>query len=159
MLPDYILKRYENAPLISTSALPSYRSLAQDITRLYDVITGNPTPARATIFVVSFVDRQPYDSARDMFEDMHSGRLKISTQYNEHPFFTKEDNLKARAVHDAYHYWSNSDFSLEGEYKAFELQAGEVAEESVPALYSEVVLQAAYTIRYGKFPVQKVFTL
>src|SRR5574343_605156 len=141
------LEQYRRAPVVDPLAIPSYKSLIRDVKGLSPSIDA----------AIYCVDIDPYVTAAHMFEDIRTRRLCVSTLHNEHPLFTPEENLKSRAVHDWYHYKALADFSLEGEYETYLWQCEACAPESRPALYTEVVLQAAHKVLYGEFMQQKVF--
>ena len=144
------LQEYRKVPVVDERALPSFRLLASQIDGQYlDVLR--------TGLKVFFVNYDPYKGLEDMTKDIKRGLLKISQLHNVHPLFTEEQNLHFRAIHDYTHYKAQSDFSLEGEYKTFLEQSRHCLASSVPALYTEVVLQAAHMKYFGAFPIQKLF--
>jgi hypothetical protein len=96
-----------------------------------------------------------YDQLRVFWESFK--RIPVSPDGTDCPYFDRRTNLRFRAVHDYHHFISEFDFSLMGEIKAFKHISSMV--ESVVAkqiLFSEIVLQAAYTHQYGEFPAQKI---
>lgn len=147
-----ILEQYRNAPKISTHALPSYHALRGTIDRDYMHVLSQG-------IIVLFVDCQPYRDETEMFKDLDRHVLKVSTQFNNHPFFTPEENLRFRVIHDYHHYKSQNGFDLMGEYRTYLEHALTLPLEAIPALFSEVVIQAAYFTEYGEFPEQKVWTM
>lgn len=145
------LREYRKAPVIDEMALPSFRLLASQIDGQYlDVLR--------TGLKVFFVNYDPYKGLEDMTKDIKRGLLKISQLHNVHPLFTKEQNLRFRTIHDYAHYSIQADFSLEGEYRTFLEQSRHCLASSVPALYTEVVLQASHMVYFGEFTIQKLFT-
>lgn len=85
-----------------------------------------------------------------------SGILYISTAYNVHPFLSKEDNAKFRAVHDWHHIKAGVDDTLAGEFATFK-HAIRTAPKCIHwMLFSEVVLQAAAAVYFGEFQAQKL---
>lgn len=137
---------YEAAPEYDESVLPSYRALIDHaVNKLYPKIIGSGIR-------VEFVDYDPYENRDQMAEDVNNNKiLKISKLFNEHPIFSKEENLKFRAVHDYYtHIVCNQDFGLRGELKAYNTHARLAPPIARPALFTEVVGQACYAIDRGK---------
>lgn len=145
------LEDYKRAKVTSWEAFPSFKSLALEIEEQYLKVLR-------TGLVVYFVNYDPYKDLDEMTKDIKTKNLlKISQLHNTHPLFTLEQNLRFRAIHDYVHYTNQSDFSLEGEYKTFLAQCRTCRPESIPALYTEIVLQAAHMEYFGTFPVQKLF--
>lgn len=144
---------YARAPMFDKAALPSYRALAASIEKIFKQILSKVE--------VRFVPGQPYVDDREMAEKVKAtGILYISTDYNSHPFFNPEQNLKFRAVHDWFsHIVTGAEFSQRGELKAYNAQAKVTSREALPALFTEVIGQAAYATTYGDFPPQKVAIL
>lgn len=137
---------YEAAPEYDKSVLPSYRALIEHaVNKLYPQILGKGID-------IQFVEDDPYENRNQMAEDVYkNGVLKISKLFNNHPVFTKEENLKFRAVHDYYtHIVCNQDFGLRGELKAYNTHARLAPPLALPALFTEVVGQACYAIVNGK---------
>ena len=141
---------YETAPEYDETMISSYKSLINHaVNKLYPQIIGKGID-------IQFVDYDPYSSRNDMAEDVEKNKLlRISSLFNEHPgidkkIFTKEDNLKFRAVHDWYtHIICNQDFGLKGELKAYNTHATLAPPDALPALFTEVVGQACYAIDRG----------
>ena len=112
---------------------------------------------------VEYVDGQPYKSAEEMVADVKStGTLKISKDFNEHPVFSPDQNLKFRAVHDYYgHIQPGHDFSMAGEQGTFDSSKHMIqGEDAQNAMRVEVLGQASSMLASGgKFPKQKIFDL
>ena len=144
---------YEAAPLFDEAAIPSYEALAKSLEKTYKQILSKVR--------VEFVEGQPYADEKEMSDAVKkSGVLYISTDFNVHPFFTPEQNLKFRAVHDWYtHIATGSEFSQRGEIKSYNAQAKVTPRAALPALFTEVVGQAMYATFHGNFPEQKVAIL
>lgn len=89
-----------------------------------------------------------------------TGILKISIDYSEHPIFSVIDNIVFRTVHDYIaHILGNHDFGAGGEIACYNLHAKMAPNSAVPALFTEVVGQAATAIVTGDFPKQKIAIL
>lgn len=144
---------YAAAPMHQRAAEPAYRALAASIERIFKQILSRVS--------VQFVEGQPYADDKQMAQQVKkTGILYISKDFNEHPFFSPEQNLKFRAVHDWFsHLATGAEFSQRGELKAYNAQAKVTPKEALPALFTEVVGQACYATTYGDFPPQKVAIL
>ena len=141
-----VANAYEAAPEYDESVLPSYRALIEHaVNKLYPQILGKGID-------IQFVEDDPYTDRNQMAADVENNKvLKISKLFNNHPVFTKEENLKFRAVHDYYtHIVCNQDFGLRGELKAYNTHARLAPPAALPALFTEVVGQACYAIVNGK---------
>lgn len=112
---------------------------------------------------VEYVDGQPYGSLEEMAADFKkTGVLRISKDFNEHPIFTPDQNLKFRAVHDLdQHIEPGHEFDMKGEQGAFNSGKGSIqGEDAQNALRVEVLGQASSMLASGgKFPKQKIFDL
>jgi hypothetical protein len=144
---------YINAPDFDDSVVPSYRALMESTKKLYKRLQSKVK--------VEFVDYDPYSSRNEMADDVkNTGILKISKLFNEHPLYSKEENLILRAVHDYYtHIIANQDFGLRGELKAYNTHARLAPPAALPALFTEVVGQVCYAIVNGDFTKQKICKL
>lgn len=106
---------------------------------------------------VIFCDGQPYETVEEMSEDFFRNQtLKVSTDHNDSPIFTKCGNLYNRALHDYLHCILGAPFTYEGEKRVYEATIKMLPPRFHKILYSEFVLQTAYTVNHGNFPVQKV---
>jgi len=148
-----VAQAYINAPDFDQSVVPSYKALMDSTKKLYKQMLSK--------LKVEFVDYDPYESRDQMNKDLNeTGVLKISKLFNEHPLYTKEENLILRAVHDYYtHIISNQDFGLRGELKAYNTHAKLAPPAALPALFSEIVGQVCYAIVHGDFTKQKICKL
>jgi hypothetical protein len=141
---------YEAAPLLDPDAIPAWEALAKHTEKMFDQMLSKVE--------VEFVDYDPYSSADEMRQDVDAtGVLKVSTLHSEHPFFTLEQNVKFRAVHDwMIHLATEKDFSRRGELGSYNAHARLLPPKAWPALFTEVVGQVCYQTVTGDFPVQKV---
>ena len=106
---------------------------------------------------VCFVNGQPYNDLKEMQDDFfNKGRLLVSLDHNESPIFDKVSNLKNRAFHDYLHCILDAPFTYEGEKRVYKATCNFIPVKFHKILYSEFVLQTAYTVNHGNFPVQKV---
>lgn len=111
----------------------------------------------ATSSIVAFVDGQPYENLEQMQDEFfRDGVLRVSQDHNESPIFSKKGNLYNRALHDYLHCILSAPFTYEGEKRVYEATIKMMPEEFHKVMFSEFVLQTAYTVNHGEFPVQKV---
>lgn len=148
-----IADRYDQLPDYQPEEVWRWELLAQHIQKLYKRMLSKVD--------VVFVDGQPYDNAQQMRDEVaRTGTLYISKDFNEHPVFSPEQNLKFRAVHDYVVHISpgsgGPDFTDRGEIRAYNLHRKLVPPDAWPALFTEVAAQACYANVRGEFPVQKV---
>lgn len=137
------------------NAKPAWDALIADTERLFDDLTGGEMPK---LKVETVEGKQPYASLAEMQADLDKGVLKVSDIGIEHPFWSREQNLKFRAVHDYLGHKHGADFSLQGEYKAFQAQAEHLTSaEAKRALQTEVYGQAASYYKNQAFGEQKAF--
>lgn len=117
---------------------------------------------------VVFVDYDPYSSAEEMREDvLKNNVLKITELYNQDAWFGPDVNLMLRAVHDFQaHLGANpknkpKSFGMKGELQAYNKHMNLVGKTSkaVPALFIEIIGQAAHFWYYGEFPDQKIASM
>lgn len=163
---------YAKAPVNDPKAHPAYRALNQSnyafwrklLTRVQIVCTTEDKSVEGKVFTIDgtaytteFLGAQPYATAAQMSADVkQTGVLKISVDYSTHPFFSVEDNIVFRSVHDyIVHIEGRKPFGLKGEIQAYNLHAKLVPEMGKPAIFTEVVGQACYHEIYNQFPVQK----
>ena len=140
-----------DAALHDPAAKPAWDALMTETEKLYDDISKK-------INIETVHGAQPYGSIDEMVADMKAGNLKVSDVGIEHPFWTPEQNLKFRAVHDYLGHLNGNDFSLHGEYQAFLAQAEHVlSPEAKRALQTEVYGQAASYYKNQAFGEQKAF--
>lgn len=150
---EIVAQSYIDAPDFDESMIPSYNALMESTKKLFKQLQSK--------LKVEFVDYNPYESRDQMNDEVKkTGVLKILSLYNDHPLFSKEENLMFRAVHDYFtHIISNQNFDLRGELKAYNTHAKLVPPDALPALFTEVAGQACYAIVNGSFPKQKICKL
>lgn len=93
---------------------------------------------------------QPYANSaemrRDVFENSH---LFVFANSLEHPFMTKEQNYKFRAIHDLYgHAKTGFEFGATGELNATRAHAQMFSDKAVAALLTETTGQNAW-VNFG----------
>lgn len=153
---DTVAEHYDELPEMQEDQKWRWEKLADHIEKFYDRMQSRVK--------VEFVDGQPYADAKEMERKVRdTGVLQVSKDFNEHPVFSKEENLKFRAVHDYIVHIMNADkgvdFSREGEIKAYNLHRKLAPPDTWPALFTEVAAQACYANSRGDFPDQKVAIL
>src|SRR5690606_2140551 len=90
---EEVARAYDKAPAYDETEVWRWDLLLKSIKRWYKIVESKVD--------VQFVDGQPYDTAEQMRDEvLRTGVLKISRDFNEHPYFSPLDNLKFRAVHD-----------------------------------------------------------
>lgn len=105
---------------------------------------------------IEFVTGQPYENHKQIIADFATGKMLISTDFNDSELFGETANLHFRAIHDFYHAILNEPFGYTGEANVYELQKLLYPAKYWKVLYSEIVLQTAYYEYYGHFPEQKI---
>ena len=86
-----------------------------------------------------------------------TGKLFISIDHSEHPIFSMKDNIVFRTVHDYMaHILGDHDFGAKGEIASYNRHVKMAPKAAIPALFTEVVGQAATTIVTNSFPKQKI---
>ena len=158
-----VYEAYRAAPNENSAGLKSFNALIPHIDNNFKRIIGRDV-------AVEFVGVNPYASAEEMLADARkTGVLKISTEFNQESFYGPERNLKFRTVHDYYAHLSGGKkgdfkppgFTWEGELRAYNKHLNFVGKQGkmVPALFTEIIGQAATFFYTGGFPDQKVVAL
>ena len=158
-----VYEAYREAPNENPAGLKSFNALIPHIDNNFKRIIGRDV-------AVEFVGVNPYASAEEMLADARkTGVLKISTEFNQESFYGPERNLKFRTVHDYYAHLSGGKkgdfkppgFTWEGELRAYNKHLNFVGKQGkmVPALFTEIIGQAATYFYTGGFPDQKVIAL
>ena len=99
-----------------------------------------------------------YDSAEEMFADITQEHLWVSMEEYDSEFYSNTFcGFALLAVHDYDHYQTQSQFTLEGEIKAYQKIACRAPCLDIQKiLYSELVLKSAARLYLGKRPELKV---
>ena len=147
---------YLDAPSFDESQAWRWKLLIDHVERLFERIQRRKQGVK-----VVYVEGQPYADERELQRGVEeTGILYVSTDFNTHPIFTPEQNLKFRAVHDYMtHIARDVTFGLRGEIAAYNTHAKMVPPDAVPALFTEVLGQASTFITKGFFPEQKIAAL
>lgn len=144
-------QEYRNAPLVDPMAVYSWASLGRDVGRLYEYVKRKGV----------VMDAQPewrYQSYDNIRKDVEQGRIYRALDFYPHPVWDWETQALFRVVHDYFHYETNLDITIEGEYeivtKHHRLQ---FSTASYPAIVAEIYHQAAYSLVFGEFGPNKIF--
>jgi len=134
-----IARAYRALPAFDATAIDAWTSLAAESKAQADAV-------RKQIDVTYLDDPEPYESAREMSDDVKlKQKLTVSRFGLDHPLWTPEQVLDFRTVHDAVgHVQSGGDFTWRGENLAFSTHAPLVSPLAQEALFVEVLGRAAY---------------
>jgi hypothetical protein len=170
-----VAKAYDAAPVNDPAAHGAYQALNDSNHKLFQRLlsrleiifcTEDAVKDGATIQAMGrtyklIQHEDPYPTQAAMKADVEKNKkLLITIDYSNHPFFSVEDNIIFRSVHDyIVHILGNKPFGLYGELQAYNLHAKLVPPAARPAIYTEVVGQVCYQQVNGDFPVQKVAVL
>lgn len=149
---------YLAAPKFEERAVPSFQALIPHIEKMFKRISGKTD--------IQMVGYHPYESAEELRQDYKKNKsMKVATIDAEHDIFDEETNAKFRAVHDYLaHITANkskgTDFTLDGEIKAYNVHLKTAPPAAVPALFTEIMGQVcAYYVNGNKFAEQKICLL
>lgn len=150
---ELVAQAYEEAPENDPEATKAFESMKNTFLKHFRMIESK--------IKVLFVDGDPYKSSEEMQQDVKQNKqLKIMKDFSDHPFFSKEENWRFRAVHDWFtHILTNQPFTAKGELKAYNVHLKMFPPSSWPALFTEIVGQVSYVTVKGGFPTQKVCIL
>lgn len=92
---------------------------------------------------VEYQAEDPYSGYEDMAKTVgREQKLRVYNQHTAHPFFSHEQQLAFRAVHDWYgHLSADVDFTPEGEYKKYMHMRKHFRPEENRVMFAEVVGQ------------------
>lgn len=108
---------------------------------------------------------QPYKNSRELFHDIdENNHMYVFYGGDDHPFLSREDNYKLRAIHDYYgHAAHGFEFGPRGEENAWLKHSQMFSPEAVPAATAETRGQNSF-VNFGKhaehnrlFPEQTIF--
>ncbi len=100
---------------------------------------------------IRFVDKELNDLAEVKRLLVAEKTLYISSLHNNSRLFPGDLNLAFRAIHDATHLGKMLPFTYEGEYKVWEIQSKGMSYQARQVLFSEIVLQTAYSLHFDRF--------
>lgn len=159
-----VAEAYLAAPDKTPEGVAAFEAVMPHVEKIYSRMMGKGAVD------VNFVPHDPYDSAEAMLDDFRQNRkMDITTAFNQGGFYGEEGNLKFRAIHDYFAHMKAGTkspfklprFSWEGELRAYNghmALAGQNA-KLLPALFTEILGQAAVFGYTGAFPDQKIVTL
>ena len=145
---------YASAPDYEPEASEAFKSIVPFIDNMFKKISSRVS--------VEFVDKDPYkDDDHMRWSVNRTGVLKIWKGGTGHPIFDVDTNLKLRAVHDYMAHIqalgsSGTGFDMKGEIQAYNTHLKTIPPAAAPALFTEVVGQAAFYLNKGYFPEQKI---
>jgi len=151
-LDGHVAQAYDALPEFDAAAVPAWEALAREVDRKFEEVA-------ATGLRIERVTGQPYQTAEEMAADIRRGVMKVTIDNSEHPLWDVETNWKFRVWHDyEHHFLHGNDFSLDGEWRAYQVASNAVADPLArKALLTEVYGQAASAVaNSGMFPPQKV---
>lgn len=165
---------YDDAPVNDPEASAAYSALNSSnhtlfqrlLSRIDIIFTTEGEPPSDTISVAGkdyklIQHNDPYETADQMTADVKKNKkLMISIDYSNHPYFSVEDNIIFRSVHDyIVHILGKKPFGLYGELQAYNLHAKLVPPAARAAIFTEVVGQVCWQQVHGDFPAQKAAVL
>jgi len=151
---ELVADAYVHAPDFDPNAARSFESITPFIENMFKKVQSRVE--------VQFVDDDPYDNDDHMRREVAgSGILKIWNGGTDHPVFDPMTNLKLRAVHDYMAHIqalgsSGTGFDMKGEIQAYNTHLKTIPPSAGPALFTEVLGQAAFFLNKGHFPKQKI---
>jgi hypothetical protein len=137
--------------LEGTSAEPSAETIANFCEFIMDEFKQLPLAVQASTSM-------RYETADELFADIEQQHLWVSTEaYGADVYPNPFYGFALLAVHDYDHYQTHSDFSLEGEIRAYRAIANRAPSLEVQKiLYSEIVLKSAAHLVRGHTPEPKL---
>jgi len=130
----HMAKVYESLPVHDPNAANAYRALNKEIDQQMKQIVDAG-------YKIEYVDKDPYKSSAEMVKDVRENKtLKVfkTGEGSDHPFMTREQNDRFRAVHDfVAHAGGGNQFGPVGEENAFRVHAATLSPEAQQALATE----------------------
>lgn len=124
---------YEGLPAMQPEARSAYEQMAREVDDQFERM-------KQAGIKVEFTDADPYKTSKEMMEDVKAGRLKVFRTAEDfgHPFLTREQNDKFRAVHDYFgHAGEGHQFGPKGEENAFRVHSEMFSPEARRAMATE----------------------
>lgn len=169
-----VTQAYEEAPMLETTAVKHWVALNRSNHSWFERIhkevklifystigvNSDTISVNGSSFELLYLDKDPYVTQAELKNDyVQNQTIYISTDYSDHPYFSTEDNIIFRFVHDfLVHIKGNYSFGR-GELNSYNLHIKLVPKDAVPALFTEIVGQASYAMTKGSFPPQKIAIL
>lgn len=142
---------YDALPDFDAAAVPAWDALAA-------IAHQKLAEIEATGLRVERVSGQPYLTAAEMSDDIDRGVMRVTIDNSDHPLWDLDTNFAFRVWHDYEHYLHGNDFTLDGEWRAYQVGSNGISDPLArKALLVEVYGQAASSVASGGlFPPQKV---
>jgi len=177
---ELVAKAYEEAPKKQPEAEKHYEALNRHNKTFFTRALSKLNLSFYTVFESVYNERQgrikvlgkeyplelitpeeEYSSATEMRNSYReTNELRISIDYSEHPYFSVEENIVFRTVHDyIVHILGDTEFGGKGEIASYNLHAKLCPPLARPALFTEIVGQASFNVVTGNFPDQKLAIL
>jgi hypothetical protein len=135
-----IAKAYEAMPQGRTGDLAAERAYAAFARETEEQYLRIPVSVEPWPF-----GGQPYGNSREMFDDLDRDHLYVFTGGEDHPFLTRVQNIKFRAVHDYFgHFLERNQFGPGGEFRAWQAHCRMYSGEAIPALTAELLGQSCW---------------
>lgn len=166
-----VAAQYMISPTLDPEAIPAFEDLKQKITRQSQFLKSK--------FDMYHTKTDPYSSMKIMTQDIDKQKssgikrprvpVYAAPPASGHPFFTNDDNVMQRGVHDIIsHYFGQHPFSARGEYAAYNRHLKTLCNQdqaksgkclAAKAIFTEVVAQISVHYIYGDYAKQKVVIL
>lgn len=156
-IEDYQILIYAAYVASPTSDMtPYYDALKQSNMKLFKRMIS-----KLDVNFTDDYDNIGYKSANDMIARLDKeGVIHVDTRYSDsHDYFTPEENVIFRAVHDYYthilrgkKFNQSYNFDLKGELQTYNTHSKLAPTQAIPALFSEVVCQVCFEVTTGAFP-------
>lgn len=149
------------SPFVTTMARVAYAKFVQEVDIQFEALTTS----KAYGVTVKFQDEDPYSSAKELFEDVSKGLLRVhrTTRDQVHPVLTEDQNNRFRAVHDFHgHFMTGRGFDRHGEEAAWMRHSRMFSGLARAAMTTETRGQSSAFVWINKgrfFPPQKAVLL
>jgi hypothetical protein len=154
-----IAEAYEALPVKDEAARASYAKFAEEIEAQYRLVV------ESGVVKFDFTEGDPYPNSEAMRADIRDNhRLRVYTGGEDHPFLTREQNNRFRAVHDLFgHAMRGFQFGPSGEENAWMEHSKMFSREAQPAMTTETRGQNSW-FNYspdneGKPPAARAFAV
>ena len=145
-----IAQAYTRAPLYDPKVAPYFMELAHDSTHRAKAIRE-----QISVKIVNTPD--PYEGAEQMFQDIRSGKLKVSKANAGHPLWSTTQVVNFRIVHDVIgHASSGGGFDWAGENLASRAHAKVLSSTAQIALFAQTIAQSAYRTHHKNLGEPKI---
>ncbi len=138
---------YDEAPMLDPAGhLDAWDRLREHAYAVYEVL-GRHLDLR-------FEPACPYTTPAEIRADiLEHGRLVVTTEHSEHPYWSVEDNCVFRVVHDVIpHVLYDREFTLVGEVLSYHDHLRFAPAGCEPALFTELFVYAAIRYTWGRYP-------